>query len=323
MNRPRGWAIKLGSAGRCIPFCEERGIVGLGWSMVDPKILVSATRQDLRSHVAAVCGWYQGNSRSISAATGTLWRFARECVVDDIIAYYDPANKAAVFTRVTSAPLFRGENDGDPEIDIWHHRKVEVLCRVPILDLHGSLKGRLLGPRGSFWELRPSEVVVGVATGEVPGPSDPEILEAYEGLVDLVFQRARALGDRDWEVVVADYFRLQGAVIEGRIGGSQPIIDAEARFDHGALGSELWRIQVKRYEDRQVDWPEIAADFERAGEPDRFCYVSVFGFTDEAKREAESQDVELLDGHDLAWFLLSGRIREELRRKLGFPALVP
>jgi hypothetical protein len=52
------------------------------------------------------------------------------------------------------------------------------------------------------------------------------------------------LNERDWEVVVADYFRAQGANLDGSVGGNRAVADIEARFGHGELGDELWRVQV-------------------------------------------------------------------------------
>ena len=66
------------------------------------------------------------------------------------------------------------------------------------------------------------------------------------------FAAAEALNERDWEWVVVDWLKTQGAHVDERhVGKNQPIIDAEARFDHGELGEDLWRVQVKRLNSEQ------------------------------------------------------------------------
>ena len=56
--------------------------------------------------------------------------------------------------------------DTGAEADIWHLPRVEYpLKPIPILDFYGALKGRLLGPRSTFWEIRPFSVVDQLAKG--------------------------------------------------------------------------------------------------------------------------------------------------------------
>src|ERR1019366_3525472 len=137
----------------------------------------------------------------------------------------------------------------------------------------------------------------------------------------LVVKRAEALDEKDWEWLVADYFKAQGAhVDERRVGGTGAVIDVEARFSRGELGEEVWRVQVKRYQDRQIDWPAIEKDFEHAGEDAQFCFVSVYGFTPEARARAEAEDIRLMEAGDFTRFLLGGKIRDRLRQKLKLPS---
>jgi predicted Mrr-cat superfamily restriction endonuclease len=254
----RVWAIKLGSGGACVPFCERHRIVGLGWKTVDAKVIASSTRDQLWSCVKQDCTFYSTN-REVGKATGQLFRFGQDCSEGDYILYYDPPGKTVRVCRITSGPLYR-DFELDDSTDIWHYRRVEyTVDPIPVLDFHGSLKGSLLGPRMSFWEIAGASTTVDqIARGLSPGlesAPDPELTAAYRRLQDLVIERAEALNEQDWEWLVVDYLKAQGASVdERRVGGSWPIIDAEARFDHGEFGEEVWRIQVKRYQNRLVDW---------------------------------------------------------------------
>jgi predicted Mrr-cat superfamily restriction endonuclease len=292
--------------------------------MVDASIAASESRETLRRHITKVCDWYK-TERERGGATGQLLRFAQECQPGDYVLYYVPAKKHVVFCRVTSGPLFR-DFDLIDETDVFHYRRVEYpRPPVPILDLYGPLKGQVLGPRMSFWEIRPYEVVHQIASSESPAiaaVADPELDTAYRSLRELLLKRAEALNEQDWEWLVVDYFKAQGAQVDERfVGGRQPIIDAEAVFDHGELGEETWRIQVKRYQGRKVDWPAIQNDLDHVGEA-WFCYVSVYGFTDEARTRADEEErVLLMEAEDFTLFLLGGKSRESIRQKLRIPAL--
>lgn len=318
MTTERVWAIKLGSGGRCVPFCERHKIVGVGWAGVDMDILAARDRNALRRHVAR---WYPNDNRALGSAVGQIWRFAHECKVGDYVVYYDPPRKRVQVGRFTSEIKKRTFELDDPT-DVWLYREVELAKEpIPIVDFFGGLRGRLLGPKMSIWEIRDARAVVArLFQGEPPDVvADPELLRAYDELKKLVAKRAEALTAQDWEWVVVDYFIAQGARVDERlVGGSRPVIDLEARFDHGELGEELWRVQVKHLH-RPVDWPTIHAVHENAGACDRFAFVSVAGFTDDARVQADDEEIVLLEGTDFTRFLLSGKLRHRLRERLRLP----
>jgi predicted Mrr-cat superfamily restriction endonuclease len=319
-RRGKVWGIKLGSGGAHVAFCERHSIVGVGWKEVDPGLVATGTRDELWSHVKAVCTWYEGNRMEVGKATGQLIRFGQECKEGDYVLYYNPPGKCVRVCRVVSGPLYRGFEPGDVA-NVWHYRKVEYpVGPIPVLDLHGTLKGSLLGPRMAFWSMgEVFETVDQLARGESPrlaAAPDPELAEAYRHLQGLVIRRAEALNDQDWEWLVVDYLKAQGASVDERlVGGNRPIIDAEAVFDHGELGREVWRVQVKRYQGRPVDWPEVEHDYRNVGDAN-FCFVSVFGFTDQARQKADQEGIRLMEAGDFVLFLLGGKLRPRLRDKL-------
>lgn len=326
----RAWAIKLGSGGRCVPFCEEHGIIGVGWKTVDPKVVVNGTREEIYKNLTSEPGYKEYKS-SFGQWTGSLYRFGQACAERDYVLYYDPGQKRVQICRVLSAPRYRtfdleAKDTAGDDVDIWHYRKVELATEpIPILDLYGAIKGKLLGPRGTFWELRDEFSTIDQLTkGLLPHvliASDPEIRETFARLRSLVVNRAEALNERDWEHLVADYFKAQGAQVdESAVGGTRGTIDVEAVFTHGEIPESVWRVQVKRLQNRQVDWAAVEADLQYVGEA-QFCYVSVFGFTDRARRTAEEKGVLLLQAEDFTSFLLSGKLRESVARKLLLPQL--
>jgi len=295
----------------------------MGWQDIESSIAAHASFDELWKEMREV--YSDRPDGTISMWTGQLYRFAQVCSSGDYVLYYDPPRKTVRVCRVTSEPFYR-DFETDIELDVWHCRQVEYPVEpILILDFYGPLKGKLLGPRLGFWELRDCfETIDALAQGKRPhviAAPDAEIQTAYAHLRDLVTRRLEALDATDWESLVVDYLQAQGAhVNESEIGGSRPIIDVEARFDHGELGEEIWRVQVKRYQDQKVDWPQIESDLKLVGEP-RFCYVSAFGFTPEAREKADAKDVLLLEGGDFALFVLGGKVRDSLKSKLSLPTL--
>ncbi len=317
----RAWAIKLGSGGRCVPFCEKHGIVGVGWGNLDVAMLSGGKRDQLRD---ALKKSYGNDARALGSAVGQLWRFARECSIGDYVIYYDPPQKRVQVAKVTSE-LKRRDFEPTVNIDVWLYREVKLATApIAIVDFYGALKGAVLGPRMSFWELRGQAATVEqLFLGNPVGPwvaPDPQILASYQTLRDLVLARTKLLDASDWERLAADYFREQGArVEEEHIGGSMAVIDFEARFDRGELGTELWRVQVKHLK-HPVDWAAIEKDYDNSGDCDRFAYVSVAGFTTDAMEKADEKgDIVLLEAQDFTRFLLSGRFRSALQAKLKLP----
>lgn len=152
-----------------MPFCEKHKIVGIGWRDVDPKVLATPDRGALWAHVKTACTYHGGIPRKIGDAVGQLYRFAHECKVGDLVLYYDPPHKYVQICRVTSSLRHR-DFDRETDVDIWHYREVQIAARpIPILDFYGGLKGALLGPRISFWDLGDErQVAARLFRGESP-----------------------------------------------------------------------------------------------------------------------------------------------------------
>lgn len=93
-------------------------------------------------------------------------------------------------------------------MDIWHCRKIKYLCApIRIVDFFAPLKGKLLGPRGTIWQLRDAhgtlkELSSGTLAHDLLA-SDPELREAFERLRDLIVRRTQNLDDKGWEWLVA------------------------------------------------------------------------------------------------------------------------
>lgn len=319
----KAWAIKLGSAGMCIPFCEKRGIVGVGWEKIDLKVATSGDITALWNHIKQA-GYYQ-KDRSVGVACGNLYRFCVECKIGDYILYYDPANKRVKIAQVTSEVKKR-DFDLKDETDIWFYREVKfpsaVEKGIPSVSFDGTLKGSLLGPRGTFWSM-PFDRVDLIAQGKKPnfsGASNEEIQSALENVWNLIKKRSSSLDWNKWEVLAADYFRELGAHV-GKIGGSREVQDFEAVFCRGTKLEQRWRVQVKRYQDKQATWDEVKDFINKVDDENtKLAFVSIYGFTQEAEEKSESEEGEgitLLTMEDFNHFILSGKYSPELVDEIG------
>lgn len=310
------WGIKLGSGGSAVDFCEERGVVGVGWRDVDINVAKRNDREFLKMHLSAVYG-----EDYPAVWPGTLLRFVSWCQPGDFIIYYVPKRKSFVIVEVVS-DAYKRDTSLDDETDIWMTRDVAIRMTIPSVDFYAPLKGRVLGPRMSFWQIHGEGATVdALASGRDPlleEAPDPVIVGHLEELRKLATTRLHSLDAKEYELAAADYFRFQGAEIIGEVG-ADAIIDVHARFDRGSLGPDDWLVQVKRYQDAEVDVSqieELAAHTQGSGQP---CFVSAFGFTEMARQSADELGVILLETSDFVPLALSGRMRPELARKVTIP----
>lgn len=320
----RAWAIKLGSGGICIPFCEGKGIVGVGWKEIDLSIAKSGKKEALKNDLRST-SYYKNNDKAVGIACGNLYRFCYECSVGDYILYYDPSNKRVRIAQVVSEAKRRNFDLSD-DTDIWLYREViypdAVALGIPIVAFDGSLKGSLLGPRGTFWSMDYKRVSL-LALGQKPhfdGASAEDLKSTQEKLWELIMKRASFLNETDWEKLVADYFRGLGAHI-GKVGGSQAVQDFEAVFCKGSQLEQKWRVQVKRYQDKKASWKEVSRFIEHVSDDNvSICFVSVYGFESKANEMADSheiQNIKLLQMEDFFQFILSGKYDPGLAEKMG------
>lgn len=62
------WAIKLGSGGRCVPFCEKHKIIGVGWRGLDERVVATRDRDAMKKHLAQ---HYPGDNQALEAPSGS------------------------------------------------------------------------------------------------------------------------------------------------------------------------------------------------------------------------------------------------------------
>lgn len=334
----RTWAIRLGSMGELVPFCERHGLVGLGWPNVRPGVALAADRAALLRYVESHhdSGASEAQRRSI---VGQIHRFCVEAAIGDEVVYFDPARAHVVVATIESDVFAR--SFGRPEVaGVWYWRRVaRRAAPLPIGALSASMQRRLRVPYITFWNLRSFDLLARAGGSSASrgarrapaartgaprgGPApDPEIEDAYQRLEALLVRRMAWLQDQDIEALAVDWVRARrGDVDERATARGRQLIELEATIplDHGSR--RTLNLLLKRYRGRPVNWPTIGRARVKAARGSTCCFVAMGGFTSEAQARAREEGVALLEARDFVPLLLSGQIRDSLRARLQIPAM--
>jgi predicted Mrr-cat superfamily restriction endonuclease len=316
------WGIKLGSGCVFGEWCRKQKppVIGLGWPDINLEKALKGDLEGLKEDLRKA--YPQDKPRQIGSSAGILFSFAYKAQPDDFVWHYDPNSGLAYLSKIKSAAKERDFALSEEAVDIWHVREVELGPSMPLGHLHGDIVASLRFPKLSFWSMNyihqeteriwDSKSALGISPSETVA-----FKNAYVELTRLMQKRIRVLDYKDWEILIKEYLEKQGGKIIGLVGSNREGIDVEALFSRGLLPPSRVRVQVKRYTDMQVDWPEIEEYVNRYGEASDFVFVSAFGFTPEAKKKADEENVVLLDDKDMSRFLLANESASELDQKLG------
>lgn len=325
---PTTWGIKLGTGCKYGEWCRRQTppIIGIGWEDIkDAQLDLTGDWEAFRKSISQIYP-PDAKPREIGSAAGTLFRFIHTAKPDDYVWYYDPNDGKAYLNKILSHAKYRDFAFSDPDIDVWHIREVKLGPTIALDQLHGDIYSSLRYPKLTFWSMDwitqlTDEIWTDRAASKRVS-DNADVRKTYDELLNLVEKRLRALTDKEWETLTAAFLVEQGGHIEGQVGGNREGIDVEAVFPRGLLPQSSVRFQVKKYTNRPVDWPEIDSYLKYAEASD-LGFVSAYGFTPEARREAEENGVILLDEKDMARFVLTQTqpLPEALKRKLGLEGI--
>jgi predicted Mrr-cat superfamily restriction endonuclease len=328
------WGLRLGSGGKFVDYCQNKKppIIGIGWKDVPHEIAMINNWTKLRNEVKKIYKdvYEWDNEHSISSATTQIFYFHSIMRIGDLVWYYNPRTGSLFLTKITSEAKFRNFDLDKSDIDIWHYREVEKAREFAVDQVPGDLYASIRHPKQTVWNMEWATEVSEEFWSEKRKLSlekeKKDIESAYKSLLDLIVKNIKQLNENDWEKLIAEYFKVQGGKIIGAIGGSRPIIDVEAEFNIGLLPPVTWKAQVKRYNDKQkVDWPEIQSYLNYCRPGEYFVFVSVSGFTLEAKNESNNEKLQipvyLLEPEDIARFILKyhDKISIEMKDKINLP----
>jgi hypothetical protein len=87
---------------------------------------------------------------------------------------------------------------------------------------------------------------------------------------------------------------------------------------------DVWYVQVRQYRNKQIDRIEIEDCYYKIFAEGQFaegqlCFVSVYGFTEEARVFADKEGILTLEASDFVMLILSGKVSDTLKEKLRLP----
>jgi restriction system protein len=151
--------------------------------------------------------------------------------------------------------------------------------------------------------VKPAEVPASVAKEELSTVKEDEAAKALELVKDAIV----ALTDRDCEHLVAALLRAMGYRARVTPVGPDRGVDVLASPDGLGLEEPRIKAEVKHRAKTAMGAPEVRSFLGGLRQGDRGLYVSIGGFTKEARYEAERSPVPvtLVDLEDLASLVIS------------------
>ena len=151
--------------------------------------------------------------------------------------------------------------------------------------------------------VKPAEVPASVAKEELSTVKEDEAAKAFELVKDAIV----ALTDRDCEQLVAALLRAMGYRARVTPVGPDRGVDVLASPDGLGLEEPRIKAEVKHRSKTAMGAPEVRSFLGGLRQGDRGLYVSIGGFTKEARYEAERSPVPvtLVDLGDLASLVIS------------------
>jgi restriction system protein len=289
-----------------------KGAVAVGWHHLGD--LTSATsRDEVRSLYESA---YPDDSPGKTAnAVGVLHKFRSAFKPDDKVVTYDPNERQYHVGEITSEYRFSSSEVG---ADWPHVRSVNWLGSLSRDDLSPSTRNTLGSTLTIFsvnedaaaeltavleGAVKPAEVPASVAKEELSSVKEDEAAKALELVKDAIV----ALTDRDCEHLVAALLRAMGYRARVTPVGPDRGVDVHASPDGLGLEEPRIKAEVKHRPKTAMGAHEVRSFLGGLRQGDRGLYVSVGGFTKEARYEAERSPVPvtLIDLEDLASLVIS------------------
>lgn len=293
------WMVRAGRGGELIERYREQGRVGLGQGgeALGPLAYTQMSKAELQAHLRQKFPtWKPGK---IFNAAGQLHRFFTEVSEGDGVVTYDPETRDYLLGTIVGPMEYM---DGE---QLPYTRRVAWEGKVS----RDALSAVARNPLGSTLTLFrvPDEVAVELRTGKLaldapppPAPaSAPTAVEVLAEADDPTERALELLDDRinglDWEELqelVAGILRAMGYKTRVSPKGADRGVDIFASPD--GLGLQAPRIFVEvKHRQQAMGSPELRSFLGGRKDGDRCLYVSVGGFTKDARYEADRANIPL------------------------------
>lgn len=289
-----------------IPKARAHGVVAIGWQRLHA---LPAGWQDLKAALASTYfDLYEGNSRAIGNAAGSIWRFAQDMKVGDYALI--PVEGAFHVAEITGPVARRGEWANEDDDMAWHREarwRPETFSR---LDVSNALQMRLKSRQTIVDASDCQGDVVALLAGKKPPKFVGAVQERTRQIV-IDALRERANSDQ-LEHIVAALFRAQGALtseVQPKNAGQPGDFDVIAQWPNVGLVEGL-RVaaQVKHHEGQSgiAGIEQLIARVRSDQSIDRLVFITTAeAVSEEAAARAAQEDITILTQNDLADWLLS------------------
>lgn len=303
------WGIHGGKTGDADSLFLKRNRIGLGWTTLGNLLEVKADREAFKALVAAA--YKEKTPMGIANNAGQLFRFVHELKTGDIVVYPSQRDKQIHVGRVQGAYVY----DPAMEAGYPHQRPITWLKSFPRTHFsQGALQEA--GSAMSFFQIRnyadeyraaleakaeaPTQIA---AKDETVGLVAGEIEQTTRDFV--VKELARELKGHPFADFVADLLRAMGYRTRVSPPGPDGGIDIIAHKDELGFVPPIVKAQVKSGEGN-IGEPEVSALFGKIGSDEFGLFVTLGGFTSQARNFAKSKSkLRLVDGDELVDLVLA------------------
>ena len=302
------WMVRAGRNGVFASRFLENSIVAIGWGEIGD--VTAATPDDeIRRLVDAA---YPGEKpRTRAAWAGTVRRFVKDVKVGDPVATYDNESRLYHLGNIRS-DVERRTFDIDGEKHEWFFRDVKWLDQVPrdslLLDTRNRLGGILTVfriPTAASEDLRrraPQSAPNGAQddaespppNGETDETNETDAIQEYIDKSDQFVEDA--IAKLDWEQLqelVAGIIRAMGYKTRVSSPGPDRGVDIFASPDGLGLSEPRIFVEVKHRPNVRIGSQDVRSFLGGRQQGDRCLYVSVGGFTQEARYEADRSQIPI------------------------------
>ena len=298
------WMVRAGRNGVFASRFLENSIVAIGWGEIGD--VTAATPDDeIRRLIDAAYPSSKPGTRASWA--GTVRRFVKDIKVGDPVATYDNERRLYYLGEIRS-DAERRTFDIDGEKHEWFCRDVKWLDEVPrdslLLSTRNSLGIPLTISRKSAaasadLRRRASRSAPNASQDdETPPPDDEtdesETLQGYIDKSDLFIEDA--IAKLDWEQLqelVAGIIRAMGYKTIVSSPGPDRGVDIFASPDGLGLSEPRIFVEVKHRPNVRIGSQDVRSFLGGRQRGDRCLYVSVGGFTQEARYEADRSQIPI------------------------------
>lgn len=288
------WMVRAGEGAEYFEEFKQKEYVSIGWNEIGPLDGVDnkgKIKQLLREK-------YEYKTGKIRISASQLYRFAFEIEIGDYILTYDPNGRTYLLGKIEGEYEYRKD-----VMDYFHVRKVKWTDKVNRDNLSTSTKNTLGAISTLFKIPRESvEEILAVSKGAKKGEGGEEEEQELDELKEDTKNRAKEfvkdkileLNWEEMEDLVAGILRAMGYKTRMTTKGPDRGRDIIASPDGLGFEKPVIIVEVKHRQNQKMGRKDISS-LSGISKNKHGLFVSIGGFTQDAKYFADSEDIKLIN----------------------------